>query len=360
MSKRMIAGNMVIYSLSHALVDAACAATIFAISALGQIEAQNFFYLVMLYDVLAFATQPMFGWLVDKFKVPAYTAALGNALVAVACLLLQAPVWAAVLAGIGNALFHVGGGAITLNMANGKAALPGIFVAPGALGLMIGITLGKSGGFIAWPFLLLLAVSIVFIFLLPKVDAPAPRRLPANLKWFEAVIALLLVSVVIRSLVGFSLVMPWKADTALLIIFTLAVVLGKAFGGILADKFGWAVIGVGGLVISAPLLAFFANVPAAGIAGIFLFNLSMPITLICVAEMLPGMNGFAFGLTALALIIGALPTFTTLHEFMNRPVFIFISVLVSIAALFAALRLFKAHFHRDRVVEGTGQPERTI
>ncbi len=119
-------------------------------------------------------------------------------------------------------------------------------------------------------------------------------------------------------------------------------------------------IGVGGLVISAPLLAFFANVPTAGIIGIFLFNLSMPITLICVAEMLPGMNGFAFGLTALALIIGALPTFTSLHEFMNQPVFIFIAVLVSIAALFAALRLFKNHFHRDRVVEGTGQPDRTI
>lgn len=358
MSKQRITATLLVYSLSHALVDAACAALVFAISAGGQVQAADFFYLVVLYDVLAFATQPLLGLLSDKFKLPAYAAALGNGMVAAACLLLQAPLLAVILAGVGNALFHIGGGAITLGLADGKAALPGFFVAPGALGLVLGTLIGKSGGYIAWPFLLLLLLSIGFILLLPKAEAPAPRKLPANLKWFEVILGLLLLSVVIRSLVGFSLVMPWKADPALLILFTLMVVAGKALGGLLADKFGWITVGVGGLILSAPLLAFLASSPAAGMAGIFLFNLSMPITLICVSEMLPGVNGFAFGLTALALIIGALPTFTGMHTFFNQPVVILIAIIISFTALYAALRLFKAHFSRERVVESADSPER--
>jgi len=80
------------------------------------------------------------------------------------------------------------------------------------------------------------------------------------------------------------------------------------------------------------------------IAGTFLFNLSMPVTLVCMAEMLPGKSGFAFGLTALALIAGALPAFLPLHALTGAPGFIFTTILVSIAALFFGLRLYRRYF----------------
>ncbi len=344
MNKQTILSNISVYSVSHALVDAACAATLFAIVALGHTEPKDSFLLIVFYDILAFSTQPVFGLLADKFKIPVYSAVLGVVLVAAATLFLPVPFLAASLAGIGNALFHVGGGIISLNLVPGKAALPGIYVAPGALGLMIGTLIGKGGHFVAWPFILLLLGSAALFLRIPRPDIAAPRDLPENLKWFEAVISLLLVSVAIRSLVGMSLVLPWKSDLVLLVALTCAVVLGKALGGVLGDKFGWTAVAVSGLVVSLPLLTFFAQIPVLAILGLFLFNLSMPITLICVAEMLPGRSGFAFGLTTLALIIGACPTFTEARVLTGLPVFVFVAMLVSVAALYVGLRLYTTHF----------------
>ncbi len=348
MNKKITLSNISVYSVSHALVDAACAATVFAIVALGQTEPQALFYLVVFYNVLAFSTQPVFGLWVDAFKVPVCSAVVGMLLVAASTLLLQFPFLAVLIAGIGNALFHVGGGVISLNLTPGKAALPGIYVAPGALGLMIGTLIGKSGHFVAWPFILLLMGSVILILIVPRLETTAPRKLPGNLRWFEMVILLLLVSVAIRSMVGLSLVLPWKSDPVLLVILTGAVVLGKALGGILGDRFGWTAVAVSGLIVSAPLLAFFPQIPAIAILGIFLFNLSMPITLICLAQMLPGKSGFAFGLTTLALIIGAGPTFTQLRVLTGNQMFIFATILISIAALYGGLQLYVSHFG-DRI-----------
>ncbi len=348
MNKKLILSNIAVYSVSHALIDATCAATIFAALASSQNELQNLFQLVVIYDVLAFSTQPIFGLWVDKCRVPVYSAVVGTLLVAASTLFLSIPLFAALTAGIGNALFHVGGGVVSLNMASGKAALPGIYVAPGALGLMIGTLIGKSGHFIAWPFILLLIGSALLILRIPRPETAAPRELPRDLRWFETVILLLLISIVIRGLVGVGLALPWKSDPVLLVALTLAIVLGKALGGILGDRFGWATVAVSGLIVSAPLLAFFAQIPIIAIIGMFLFNLSMPITLICLAEMLPGKSGFAFGLTTLALILGAWPMFTQLRTLTSHPVFVFAAILISIVALYGGLQLYARHFG-DRI-----------
>ncbi len=354
MSRKTLLSNITAYSLAHALVDAACAAVLFAMLAARRGDALNLAGIVLIYDVIAFSTQPVFGLLVDRFKSPAYAAAAGILLVAASMLMLPVPLVAAVTAGIGNAVFHVGGGFVSLNLQPGKAALPGIFVAPGALGLTLGILIGKSGGFVAWPFILLLLAAAAVILALPRTEVPAPRPLPADLRWFEAVIVLLLVSVVIRSLVGQGLVLPWKSDPALLLALTGAVVLGKALGGVLADRFGWGAVALTGLAVSAPLLAFFAPLPALAIAGTFLFNLSMPVTLAGLAGMLPGKSGFAFGLTTLALIAGALPAFTPLRTWIGGAGFVFVAILVSLAALFAGLRFFYRTFRSPETKDRSG------
>ena len=45
---------------------------------------------------------------------------------------------ACIIAGIGNALFHVGGGIDVLNISEKKASLSGIFVSTGAMGIFLG------------------------------------------------------------------------------------------------------------------------------------------------------------------------------------------------------------------------------
>jgi FSR family fosmidomycin resistance protein-like MFS transporter len=281
---------------------------------------------------------------VDHFRAPVFAAVSGILLVAISTLALQVPTLATVIAGLGNALFHVGGGFTSLNLAPGKAALPGIYVAPGALGLMIGIWIGKSGTFIAWPFILLLVISVLLILAMPRPKIDMQRRLPANLKWFETIILLLLFSIAIRGLVGLGLDLPWKSSPALLVVLTCAVVLGKSLGGILADRYGWIKVATAGLLISAPLLAFFPHIPAVAMLGVFLFNLTMPVTLACLAEMLPGKSGFAFGLTALALIIGAWPVFTNLRFLASDHLLLFCTILMSTVVLYLGLRLYVQHY----------------
>ena len=75
----------------------------------------------------------------------------------------------------------------------------------------------------------------------------------------------------------------------------------------LADRFGFEKMGIGSLGIAAVLLGFCTIHPVLGLLGIFLFNITMPITLVALVNALKGRPGLAFGLTTLALILGALP-----------------------------------------------------
>jgi hypothetical protein len=71
-----------------------------------------------------------------------------------------------------------------------------------------------------------------------------------------------------------------------------------------------------------------------------LFQLTMPVTLAATMALLPGRAGFAFGLTCLALVAGALPT----HLWPRAPVLadpalVASLLLASTVALFIGLRL---------------------
>ena len=114
--------------------------------------------------------------------------------------------------------------------------------------------------------------------------------------------------------------------------------LGKGLGGVLADRFGWIRIAVGALLASSPLLSFGASNPVAGLAGLFLFNMTMPVTLVATANALPRWPGFAFGLTCLALIIGAFIPLAGEKAVFSAPLVVFASILLSAAALHVGLR----------------------
>jgi FSR family fosmidomycin resistance protein-like MFS transporter len=310
------------YAVTHAVVDAACAVLLWTAYGDGRLSASAAWSAFFAYNLLAFAVQPLVGLALDGLRL-GRGAAAGGALLTAAALpvaLVPGAIWAAVvIAGLGNAVFHVGGGIVSLRAAPGRAAPVGVFVAPGAAGLAMGILAGKAGA-PAWPWVAALAALAVAVALLPTptLDATAGEHKHAQTPGWLAVagmgvVTLLLVVVGVRSLVGFMLVMPWKSDLALLAALTAAVVAGKAAGGLLADRFGWRRVAVTALVASSPLLTLGAESPAAGIAGVLLFNMTMPVTLAAVAAVLPrGHEGFAFGLTCLALFCGSAPALLSL------------------------------------------------
>jgi len=336
------AASVAVCGLSHAIVDAICAGILLTLWRRGALPWPETVASFALYNLLAFAAQPLLGLVVDGSRNPRVAALAGSALVAGAAGLFNDwPLPALVAAGIGNALFHLGAGSICLTLSPGRATAPGLFVAPGDLGLFLGTCLGQSGHFIAWPFVVALAALGVALTRLTMPSAAQTQPPPAwDRKWMLPVVFLLLGCVSVRSLVGFSVPLPWKTGLEPALAICIAVTLGKALGGALADRWGWGRIAVGGLTLAAPMLAFAANSPWIALPGLFLFNLATAVTLAGTARIFPGRPAFAFGLVCLALILGAWPVIQCAAPsvlFSERWV-IFGLIVAAAISLYAAVR----------------------
>jgi FSR family fosmidomycin resistance protein-like MFS transporter len=281
-----------------------------------------------------------FGFIIDRIHKPVLSAVLGCIVLSLGLVLFIHPLVAIILAGVGNALFHVGGGTVSLNLKPGKAAMPGVFVAPGGIGLFAGGVILKLYGFHPEIFVVLLLGMGLIIFLLKSPTIFYEIKKDRAVNYLFLTIVLLLITICIRSVVGLSINFSWKSNMTWLILLTSGIALGKGLGGFLADYLGWIKITAGGLAISALLLLFGAQFPIAGIAGLFLFNLSMPVTLVAISNSLPGRPGFSFGLTTLAMILGALPTFFKTRIFFSETVIIITLVVVSAITLFFGLKLY--------------------
>jgi len=331
--------NLSAYCTGHFIVDAICAGIIFSLFAANQSVTDLAFFIV-LYNVLAFGLQLPLGYLSDKLMHPKYFAIMGLLLTAIGGIVaLFSPLTGIVLAGFGNALFHIGGGSISLNLTPNKASAPGIYVAPGAIGLLVGTLLGKAGLFNPLIFSIIAFVLILIILSIkqPKINYDTKRIKKVN--YLELIVLLLLLAIVSRSIIGLAISFPWKTDLLLLVVLTLGVFFGKAFGGILGDKFGWIKTGVGGLLLSAPLILFGIQNPLLGIIGIFLFNFTMPITLTASSNVFPGRPGFSFGLTCMALLIGVMPFFLEAKNIFANELLVFAIIIASAIAIFIALIL---------------------
>lgn len=298
-----------IYSLAHFCVDFSCAFFIYS----RFLNPWQWTLCLVLYNFCAFAMQAPLGLLGDRINKNAVFAAAGCVIVALSVFLANYAVTACIVAGLGNALFHLGGGIDTLNECGERCGKLGVFVSPGAFGIFFGTRLGRArtldfriviAGLIVAAALILLMASRRDL-LRHSRNVPVsfagigePGVIPAALCFFLVVC--------LRSFAGSSMAFPWKSAGSWGPILTCGVVFGKTAGGFLADRFGavrssWVTLG------AAALLFLFAGHPLAGVAAVFLFNMTMPVTLGALARMLPGVKGFAFGTLTLALFAGLVP-----------------------------------------------------
>lgn len=330
------------YSVIHALVDATTAGLVLSLAGL---PGFTLFAAILTYNIAAFGTQFLLGLAVDGARSARGGAALGCAVAGLAAMMPGAnPYAVALVAGLGNSLFHVGGGSVCLNISPGRATAPGIFVAPGALGLFLGVTLARRGLYDPSIFAALMFISALAILLQQGPEISYERRkATASPEVRETVLILLLVTVLVRALVGMTVSLPWKSDLHLAGVLTACVVAGKGLGGVLADRFGWRRVALTGLLLSAPLLTFLGDVAFLGMAGAFLFQMTMAVTLTAVACLFPGRSAFAFGLPCLALIIGALPAFSGYKSVVGSDWILFGVIIISAWLLNLGLRMFFAH-----------------
>lgn len=282
-----------LYSILHFLVDGICAWAMFG-------RFRGDYGAILVYNFCAFALQMPLGAVLDRVSRSKTAAGLGAALTCLGALTHPA------VLGLGNALFHVGGGVEVIGEdhrkgLNGQAL--GIFVAPGALGLYLGTQL--AGGSL-W--LLVPAAVAMALLLLPlgkrdgTCSAPAPTRKNGPL-----LAACCFAVVVLRSHVGMAVGFSWKTGIFGLLA-VLAVVLGKMAGGILAARFGARNVTVVSLGLSAICYAF-GDHPAFGLTALFCFNMTMPLTLYALWRRFPEYPGTVFGALTVALFLGFLPTY---------------------------------------------------
>ena len=286
------------YCLGHYAVDFLCAWLLFSRMA----GRYHWTELALVYNFCAFALQMPLGIVADRMGRNRSFAALGCGLVLLAA--LPAGNWFTVLlAGMGNALYHVGGGRETILTHENYGAL-GIFVAPGAVGIFMG---GLLRGRL-WAGLLAAALTLLSGTVLvwgAKKEVPSPREPKAPDAKRLLTLLLLMLVVLLRSLGGMTTATPWKVGLWS-VLGALLGAAGKALGGLYADRFGGRATAVVSLTVAAALLLF-PDSPVCGTMSVLLFNMSMAVTLGDGAACLPGGEGFVFGLMTFGLFLGFLP-----------------------------------------------------
>ncbi len=309
------------FSFAHMLEDFLCAYTVFGY--LTMVADPSFVFLW--YNFSAFALQLPFGALIDLWMqktdrklLPGMIFGMGGlvltVLVYLACLFLHVRSALTVfLIGLGNCLFHVGGGVISINEDDrsswqGKGL--GVFVAPGAIGLYI-------GGLISYFFYVRITAAVILLITALLCfrslqlyrscpDPVLPDSADTEIPLIPVVVCFMVV--VLRSLTGLAVSFPWKTGIPLSALTVLLLAGGKTAGGFLGASIGYRKTITVTLAASA-VCYFLGNHTITGLAAVFLFNMTMPVTLYLLARKMPDLPGTAFGILTMALFIGFLPVY---------------------------------------------------
>ncbi len=334
-----------IYTFLHFCVDFACAFLLYHQIHPLLNNIHDIFYAFLLYNFFAFAVQLPIGTIADYVNKNPHFSMIGCMLVLLAYICVPLGITACVIAGIGNAFFHIGAGVDILHLAKKKATIPGIFVSSGALGIFLGVQQFFKGIYMPYFFI---GLMIIGCFLSSLIYYKFHEQLgykknnPFTLSKLKILmIFCLCLTVLLRSYTGFVLAFSWKNIFIIGLVFTIGIVMGKMLGGILSDKFGIKKVAFISLSLSA-LSFYFAFQDnyigiSMGIIGVLLFNMTMPITLSALTNLIPNQKGMAFGLLTFMLFLGATP-FLFGHKYpFFTPIGLTSLVLISLVILYIGL-----------------------
>lgn len=289
---------------AHFLVDFVCTALLTA-ACVGD-RAVSVIVCALVYNGCSFAMQLPIGVLADRLSLRHALAAAGCCVVAL-CSRITAPLLLCVGIGLGNACFHVGAGRDALLRGGKHAAQVGRFVAPGALGIFLG-PFAASIVWLARYAAPLLLVGCAVLFFLQNEDAPQlPAPLSLNRLKRAALSVCIFLTVLLRSYMGTVTRYAELSIPAFAAAMTGCVFLGKLFGGSIADRFGAFRFQLPAQIVGTALFALSVWYPILGLPAMFLFNTTMAVTVHALWRAAPAHAGAVFGLTTLALYLGALP-----------------------------------------------------
>ena len=348
--------SMSIYSICHFIVDfVSCIFVLGVASDLCFDEQGNWIYWmylteVIIYNFFAFAFQVPMGYIIDKLKMYKYVGVIGFCLIGICYLVGKGnPIILASLVGIGNGLFHLEGGVSAYNSSKGKAFLNGFFVAPGALGIFLG-TFFYNELSITYVPIALIGIAIILMSFVQKDKLEYVENEQENIakngnKYRTLdilyIIILIGISIIVRSIGGGAIKYAWKPANELCIgmIYVTCVVLGKMFGGLIADKIGLKKTVVGALLLACISLIIGFNSPFFGCLGIFLFNIPMAITLLLLEKCNTKRLATMVGSNTLFLFIGFL--ICMIPNTINNYIVLISSIILAIISILWAFRIYE-------------------
>lgn len=306
-------------ALLHFLIDGLCLCCLYLMAFPFSFPRLTGIFVV--YNVLAFLTQPLTGLLADRMRDRHWMLLAAVVLLLAAVMMVTfglpfAGYLAPVLLGLGNSLFHVWGGKqVVLKAGNDMRAL-GLFVSTGAFGLAVAMVFFSLS--LLYIFLLALCLLAVAYLKLGQNDervGDALQDTPWSSRVRQSRWLLLLVVVafvMFRSFMGESFSSAIVKDDMVVLLIGLTAMLGKMAGGWMARRIGILLTLAAVLVVVLGCLLCRSSERAIMLTGLFAVNCTMPVTLYWANGLLKGREGLAFGLLAAALIPGyLLSTFTS-------------------------------------------------
>ena len=308
MSQNKAIQRITLLSICHMGIDFLCAFSLYH-SFVRHFEA------FLLYNFCAFALQMPLGIMIDTWSKKSRKTLLPGTVFTIAGIILTivGSFISPIVLGIGNALFHVGGGVLTIhedddNDFSGRGL--GTFVAPGAIGLILGILYYETKYFTFIQLSVSLIMLIIGFILYKSIDErPLKEGIHPYAQGGRKLTYLIVscfVVVLIRSLAGMAISFPWKTTKLITIISVIALAAGKTIGGFIAARFGMKKTVTVTLLIAA-LAYLFADKMWAGLLALLFFNMTMPLTLYLLAQNMSDMPGYAFGILTFGLFLGYLP-----------------------------------------------------
>ena len=340
-------------SVQHFLVDGLCICCMFLLAGIygesfGAYGDRVSMGTVLIYNVLAFMSQPLTGMMADRMERRHWLLIVSSLLLTLAVasasliptLMRVSPnlmwdglgewmmVLVAVLLGAGNSFFHVWGGKQTVVMTDNDIRALGVFVSTGALGLAVGFVC-RSWTLLYGLLLAIVAVAIVYVHIefvgteakgcegertgkgriRPPLTEDCSMKTQSPTQEGKQTLMFVLALMVFVGCRSFASEMFSGGITKtqeLILLIAVFAMLGKMVGGWIARWMGiWRSLAV---ILAGVVLCFvFGGYnDVVLLAGVFLMNCTMPVTLYLANVLLPRREGLAFGLLAAALIPGYL------------------------------------------------------
>lgn len=312
--------NSILFTILHFCVDGICAYTLFSLLLIQLKDEQYKFMLLMIYNCIAFLTQPFFGLLIDiKDNKERYFLIVSVALIFLGIAFNFVSILSVILLGLGNSIFHISGGKYVISKTKNNIIDLGIFVSSGALGLSLGCNYNSL--YLKYSLLIIIALVTFLIFMSKEskeiLENPKDKTCEFNLEKTFILLMLVCIVVLLRSFVGRLSNVTFAKTSLILVLFGLSSMLGKLCGGIIGKYLGINKTILISLSISILLLILGNSNLYAYLFGLFFFNMSMPLTLF-LANKIIDKQGFSFGLLAAFLIPGYLLGMVEVNDIVNK------------------------------------------